>query len=197
MTAPLRSVLAVGVLGCAIGWAGPAAASDIALNQGAFGTGYNLAIHDLAALLAFIAIGVWSAMLGGSLVWQLPVIALGGVALASLVAEAGVVLPYAQQGLLAAPLLIGILVMIGVRIPLLTPPLIVALVAVFEGFPVGAITRGSHVWPWLGYDTAALLAMAGGLGLAGLVAVLPARLGLRALGAAIALASALMLLDKV
>ena len=193
----LRSVSVPIALAGVLLAAAPVLAGDIGLTSGAFGSGYALPLGGLAALLGFAAIGLWSGALGGGAVWQLPAIALASALIASLIAETGVTLPYAEHGLMVAVVAIGAMVALGLSLPLLTPPVVVALAAAFEGWPLAAAVRGPHLWPWAGFGVAALLAMAGGLGLAVLVSRGPGGLGVRALGVAAAATGVLMLLDRL
>lgn len=184
------------MLGAALA-AGPARAGDIGLASGAFGAGYALPLSGLAALLGFVAIGLWSGALGGGAVWQLPAIALAAGLVGGLIAESGVTLPFGTQGLMVALIAIGAMIALGLRLPVLTPPVVVAVAAALEGWPLAAAVRGPHLWPWAGYGAAASLAMTSGLGLAVMVSRGPSGLGPRALGVGLGVIGALMLLDKV
>jgi len=175
----------------------PATAADVVLTGGAFGAGYGPPLHSLAALLGFVAIGLWSGLLGGGTVWQFPALAIAAALGASYAFESGFALPYAQQGLMAVPVVIGVMIVLGLRLPLLSPPVVVVLAGVFEGHALVAVAGSPHLVPWAGFGAAALLATAGGLGLAVIVSSAPLALGVRALGAGAVAAGVLMLLDKL
>ena len=148
-------------------------------------------------MLGFLGIGLWSCRLGGGTVWQFPAIAIAMALGGSFAFENGVTLPYAQQGLMVVPIVVGVMIVLGLRLPLLSPPVLVAVAGVFLGHPLAHAVSGPHLWPWLGFGAAALLAMAAGLGLGLLVSHSPAGLGARTLGAGVAAMGALMLLDKL
>ncbi len=174
---------------------GTARAHDLILTGGDFGTGYTLPLSSLTGLLGFLAIGLWSAQLGGAAVWQLPVIALGSAVFGELIGEVGVIVPHTEQALMAALVVIGALMVLGLRLPLVNPWGVVALIALFEGYPLAeAMHHGSQMGCWVGYGAGALLAMAGGLGFVVMVAN---PIGVRIFGVAIAMGGVAMLLDKI
>ncbi len=191
--AAVAVVAAIAALSLTVGTG--ASAHDLALTGGEFATGYTLPLSSLAALLGFVGIGLWSGQLGGNAVWQLPAVALAVSVPASLIGEAGVIVPHTGEGLMVALVAIGVLMVLAVRLPLLSPWGVVALVAVFEGYPLaGALPHGSPLPAWVGYGAAALLAMAGGLGLA---VMMPALIRFRVFGIGLAAAGVAMLLDKI
>ncbi|MEI6986567.1 MAG: HupE/UreJ family protein [Rhodospirillaceae bacterium] len=175
---------------------GSAWAGDLSINSGAFGSGYALPLSTLAALLGFIAIGLLAGLTAGSAPWQLPTIAIGVALTACLAGEAGIALPYVHQGLMAALAVLGTVILLGIRLPLLTPGVLTALTAVFEGFPLAHAAHGPHLWSWLGYAVAAMLAMASGIGLTMMVCT-PKSFGPRMLGGGIAVVGVLMLLNRL
>jgi urease accessory protein len=194
---PLRrpAALAVIVVLAVVAGAGAVAAHDLILTGGDFGNGYTVPLSSLAKLLGFVAIGLWSGQLGGRAVWQLPAVALASAAFAGVISEAGVVVPHTDQVLMAALVVVGILMVLATRLPLFSPWAVVAVVALFEGYPLAeTMYHGPNLGSWAGYGTAALLAMAGGLGLG---MMMPAPIAFRVFGIGIAAAGIAMLLDKI
>lgn len=175
----------------------PAGAGDLSLSANAFGSGYTLPLGNLAALLAFIGIGLWSGALGGGAVWQLPIIALAGALGGSLIAEGGIALPYADKALLLVPAVIGGMVALGVSLPLLSPSVIAAVAGAVEGWPLASAIHGPHVLPWTGFAAGALVAIAAGIGMVSMVVRWPIGLGVRALGTAISATAILLLLERL
>lgn len=178
-------------------WSVPALAGDIALDGGAFGAGFTLPLLHLAALLGFAGIGLWSGLLGGETVWQFPAVALFGAFAGCLIGEAGVALPFADLAPMAGLMVVGVSIVLGLQFPLLSPGVLTLVLAIYLGLPLAHAVRGAHLWYWLGFGSAALLAVAGGLGLAVVVGRAPLALGVRTLGAAVAATGLLMFLDRI
>ena len=176
---------------------GPALAGDIALDSGAFGTGYALPLLHLAWLLGFAGIGLWSGLLGGETVWQFPLIALVGAFGGCLLGEAGIALPYADQAPMIGLVVAGVSILLGLQLPILTPGVLALALAVYLGLPLARAMHGPHLWYWLGYGAAALLATLSGLGLAVMVSRAPLAIGVRLLGAGLAATGILMVLDRL
>ncbi|MEI6557030.1 MAG: HupE/UreJ family protein [Rhodospirillaceae bacterium] len=179
------------------GWSLPALAGDVALGSGAFGTGFGLPLLHLAALLGFAGIGLWSGLLGGETVWQFPAIALFGAFAGCLIGEAGVTLPFAELAPMVGLVVIGGSIVLGLNFPLLSPAVLVLVLALYLGLPLAHALRGPHLWYWLGYGSGALLAVSGGLGHAVVVGRAPLALGVRTLGAGLAATGILMVLDHI
>ena len=189
------SAVIVLVLLAVLAGSNPAGAHDLNLTGGTFGTGYTLPLSSLSGLLGFLTIGLWAGQARSQTTWHLPIVALLGAGFASLLNQAGVVIPHTEQGLMVALATIGTLMVLGIRLPLLSPLSVAALVGMFEGYPLtGAMGHRIDVGSWVGFGSAATLAMAGGLGLA---LVLPNLIAFRLFGAGIALAGVAMLLDKI
>ncbi len=173
-----------------------ALARDLILTGGEFGVGYTLPLSSLAGLLGFFAVGLWAGQTGrGAIVWQWPAVALAGAVFASVISQAGVIIPHTEQGLMVALGVVGGLMVFGNRLPWLNPLAVVALVGLFEGYPlVGAMHHSLDIGSWVGFSVAALLAMAGGLGVA---LMMPSLFGFRLFGAGIAISGIAMLFDKI
>ena len=173
----------------------PAGAHDLNLAGGTFGTGYTLPLSSLSGLLGFLTIGLWAGQARSQTTWHLPMTALLGAGFASLLNQAGVVIPHTEQGLMVALAAVGTLMVLGIRLPVLNPLGVAALIGMFEGYPLTETMRhGVDVGSWVGFGSAATLAMTGGLGIA---LVLPNLIAFRLFGAGIALAGVAMLFDKI
>ncbi len=179
------------------GSAMPAAAGDIALGGGAFGTGFTLPLLRLSWLLCFAGIGLWSGLLGGETVWQFPAIAISGALAGCLIGEAGFALPFADLASVAGLVIIGLSIMFGLQLPVLSPGALTLILSLYLGAPLAQSVHGAHLWYWLGYGSAALLAVSGGLGLAVMVGRAPLALGVRTLGAGLAATGILIFLDRI
>ncbi len=193
-SAALRGFVAALAL---VGWTLPALARDIALDSGAFGLGFGLPLFHLTGLLAFIAIGLWSGLLGGGTVWQFPALTLLGALAGCLIGGAGVALPFSDLGPVAGLVVVGVSIALGLQFPIISPGVVVMVLALYLGFPLAQMVRGAHLWYWLGFGSAALLGISGGLGLAVMLGRMPMALGVRTVGAALAATGVFVWLDRI
>lgn len=140
-------------------------------------------------MLAMVAVGIWGAFLGRPLVIVLPILfpllmAVGGAA-----ALAGVPVPPAETGIAVSLIVLGLVIALSVRAPILPACAVVAVFAFFHGYAHG--TELPLAASPLGY-TMGFVAATGLLHLAGITLGLlhahrTGRWTLRAAGAAIAL----------
>jgi urease accessory protein len=97
--------------------------------------------HPLGGLdhiLAMVAVGLWSAQLGGSALWRLPSVFVAMMAIGGAIGLTGVTLPMAEPVVLLSSLAIGLLVVIARRLPLGISSSLVALFALCHGVVHGA-----------------------------------------------------------
>jgi len=194
----LVSAFAVLVALTLVFWAGTAAAAS-PLNEGVFGDGYNRVLHVVVHLLGFLVIGMLAQVQETRGTWELPVVAVLGAVVAGVVASANVELPYAKEGLPGSLILIGLLVTIRARGPMVGAIVVVAVAAVFHGYPNGVElgTDLSAATFWGGYALSALLVAAAGIGLAHMATALVGRALVQVFGAVIAAAGVVFLLDEL
>jgi urease accessory protein len=127
--------------------------------------GFAHPFGGLDHMLAMIAVGLWSALAGGSARWAWPAafVALmaGGYALGT----SGAPLPWVDHAVLASVVALGLLVALAVRLPTAVGAFVVGLFALFHGHAHGAEAPLGD--PWL-YALGVLLATATlhGVGLA-------------------------------
>lgn len=103
-----------------------------------FGSGFSHPWGGIDHLLAMVAVGFWAVQHGERALWLYPgtfvlVMACGGVA-----GTMGVLLPFAEPGIVLSVMLLGVLVAAAVRLPLIVGALVVGLFAVFHGHAHGA-----------------------------------------------------------
>lgn len=159
---------------------------------GGFATGF---LHPLAGVdhvLAMLAVGMWGAQLGPPALWALPVafplvMALGGVA-----GILALPLPSVELGITASVIVLGAMIALDRRPPLVVAGLLVAFFAIFHGYAHG-LELPSQAGA-VAYSAGFVLAT-GTIHLAGIAIGLVTKLphGLRVLrlgGSAIALAGA-------
>lgn len=89
-------------------------------------------------LLAMIAVGAWSAQLGGRARYALPLTFVSIMAVGAALAVNGVALPSVEAGIAASLLALGLLVAFAARLPLAAGMALVAAFALFHGHAHGA-----------------------------------------------------------
>ncbi len=138
-------------------------------------------------LLAMVAVGLWSAQIGGRARWLLPLTFVATMAVGGLLGIAGAGLPLVETGIAASIIVLGLAVLFGARLPLAASAAGVALFALFHGFGHGAEMPldANGMTYGLGFVTATALLHLAGLALATALRRTPL---LRPLGGAIALA---------
>lgn len=156
--------------------------------------GFLHPLTGLDHLAAMVAVGLWSATIGGRALLALPAafvaLLIGGAVLGA----AGLELPAAETVITASVIVLGLAVALGVRPPLLPSAAIVALFGLFHGYAHGAEMPaiGSPLGYGLGFVAASALLHLGGIGLGlglGRLAWGPAA---RAAGAAVAVFGVLL-----
>jgi urease accessory protein len=89
-------------------------------------------------LLAMVAVGIWAAQLGGRARWSVPATFIGVMALGGALGANGIALPFVEQGILASVFILGLLIVMAVRMPMVASAAIVATFALFHGAAHGA-----------------------------------------------------------
>jgi urease accessory protein len=144
---------------------------------------------------AMVAVGLWGAVLGSPAMWVLPiafplVMAFGGV-----LGIAAVPIPRVEVGIAVSAIMLGLLVALAVRAPLMVAIAVVSAFAIFHGHAHGAeLPRGADAIAFsAGFVAATGLLHVCGIGL-GLAARWRAgRLAVRLVGVGIAGAGAIFL----
>jgi urease accessory protein len=117
-------------------------------------------------LLAMIAVGLWAAAVAPRRVWLLPPAFMAVMGLGGWLGAAGIPLAYAETGIAASVVLLGLLVAGKVRLSQFTAVALVGLFALFHGHAHGA-EIGPGVEPWA--YASDFLAATGLLHLAGVI----------------------------
>ncbi|NJN38404.1 MAG: HupE/UreJ family protein [Acaryochloridaceae cyanobacterium CSU_3_4] len=128
-------------------------------------------IGGLDHILAMLAVGLWAAQLGGVAIWLIPLSFVGIMALGGVLGILGAPLPFVEQGIVASDLILGGLVLMATRLPLITSVAIVGILAIFHGYAHG--TEMPQDAQALSYAAGFMVATAGlhlsGLGVATLI----------------------------
>jgi urease accessory protein len=166
---------------------------------GGFLGGFAHPLFGLDHVVAMIAVGLWGAFLGAPAIWLLPiafplVMAFGGV-----IAILGVPVPGVEIGIALSAIVLGGMIALAARPPLVGAALIVAAFAIFHGHAHGAeLPPGTDAVAFsVGFVMATGLLHLTGIAF-GLLTRWPAgRVGVRATGVAIALVGAVFLSKAV
>ena len=162
---------------------------------GGFANGFAHPLHGLDHILAMLAVGLWAAQLGGRAKWLVPASFVGVMALGGALGRAGVGLPFAEQGIAASVLILGVFIAAAVRLPLAASMGIVGLFALCHGHAHGAempVNAAGAVYA-LGFTAATALLHGCGIGLGMLMQHAAKAEWLRAGGVAISAAGVLLL----
>ena len=93
-------------------------------------------VHPLLGfdhLLAMVAVGLWAAQLGGRALWLVPGSFLAMVVAGGAAGFAGVPVPFAEQGVAASIVVLGLLIVMAARLPVWSGMAVVGAFALFHG----------------------------------------------------------------
>jgi urease accessory protein len=101
-------------------------------------------VSGLDHVLAMVAVGLWGAQLGAPAIWVLPIAFPMVMALGGMLGFLGVPLPGIEYGIAASGILLGAMVMLEIRPPLVVAALLVGVFAVFHGHAHGTELLPGH-----------------------------------------------------
>ncbi|MGB1776730.1 MAG: HupE/UreJ family protein [Synechococcus sp.] len=99
--------------------------------------GFLHPVTGLDHVVAMVAVGLWGAVLGAPALWLLPVAFPMVMAFGGLLGLLAVPLPGVETGIALSALVLGVLVMLQTRLPLVAASLLVGAFALFHGFAHG------------------------------------------------------------
>lgn len=111
---------------------------------GGFVSGLSHPVSGLDHVLAMVAVGLWGAQLGMPAIWILPVAFPMMMALGGMLGLMGAPLPGVELGIAVSAMVLGALVLGGVRLSLTAAVLVVAFFAVFHGHAHGTELQAGH-----------------------------------------------------
>ncbi|MGE5101745.1 MAG: HupE/UreJ family protein [Deltaproteobacteria bacterium] len=117
--------------------ASPAIAHEQQGQAADFVTGLLHPVSGLDHVLAMVAVGLWGAQLGAPAIWLLPVTFPLMMAFGGFLGLVGVPLPGVEIGIATSAILLGTMVALQARPPLVLAALLVAFFAVFHGHAHG------------------------------------------------------------
>ena len=116
----------------------PAAQAHVAAGgAGSVMAGLLHPVTGLDHVVAMVAVGLWGAVLGMPAVWLLPVAFPMVMAFGGLAGMVGLPLPGVETGSALSALVLGVMVMLQQRLPLLVAAGLVGLFALFHGYAHG------------------------------------------------------------
>jgi len=160
-----------------------------------FAHGFGHPLLGLDHLLAMIAVGLWAAQIGGRALWAVPLTFVSMMTLGGALGITGVPMPFVEQGIATSVLLLGLLIALAVRLPLVFSVPLVALFAICHGHAHGAEMpeNASGLAYAAGFVIATAILHGIGIGLGMLIQRTTAAPLIRFAGAAIAVAGVYLL----
>jgi urease accessory protein len=163
--------------------------------SGGFIGGFAHPLFGADHVVAMVAVGLWGAFLGAPAIWLLPIVFPLVMALGGVIGILGVPLPGVETGIAVSAIVLGLMVALAAKPPLLVAAAIVGAFAIFHGHAHGAeLPPGVDAVAYsIGFVVATGLLHLSGVAF-GLLARWPAgRIAVRAAGGAIALAGVVFL----
>ncbi|MDC7784460.1 HupE/UreJ family protein [Rhodoplanes sp. TEM] len=132
-----------------------------------FGDGFVHPLLGLDHLAAMLAVGLWSATLGGAALLAVPAAFVGLLMIGAVLGAAGVPLPAVEPAITASVVVLGLLVALSVRLPLVPAALLVGAFGLVHGYAHGAEmpAAAAPLAYGLGFVAATALLHAVGIGL--------------------------------
>jgi urease accessory protein len=103
-----------------------------------FFSGLKHPVSGLDHIVAMVSVGLWGAQLGRPAIWVLPVTFPLVMAFGGFLGLAGVHLPGDEIGIAASAILLGAVVLLEARPPLVFAAVLVGIFAIFHGYAHGA-----------------------------------------------------------
>jgi urease accessory protein len=146
-------------------------------------------------VVAMVAVGLWGAFLGPPAIWLLPVVFPLVMALGGVLGILGVPIPGVEIGIALSAIVLGLMVALAARPPLVIAAVLVGVFAIFHGYAHGAeLPPGADAVAYsLGFVVATGLLHLTGIAFGLLVRWPAGKIAVRAAGAAIAVSGAVFL----
>ncbi|MFL9825013.1 HupE/UreJ family protein [Rhodoplanes sp. SY1] len=132
-----------------------------------FADGFLHPLFGIDHLAAMLAVGLWSATLGGAALLAVPAAFVAVLVVGAVLGATGVPLPAVEPAITASVIVLGLLVALAVRLPLAPAALLVGAFGLVHGYAHGAEmpAAASPLAYGLGFVTATVLLHAAGIGL--------------------------------
>jgi urease accessory protein len=119
-------------------------------------TGFTVidgALHPLNGadhLAAMIAVGLWAALAGGRRIWVWPLAFVSMMLVGGFIGHAGIAMPTVEPMIATSVIALGLLVGLGILMPVVPGAVLIGMFALFHGHAHGAEAPAAG---WLGYAT--------------------------------------------
>ena len=117
--------------------AAPALAHEAGGIAGGFISGFLHPLFGWDHVAAMVAVGLWGAFLGRPAIWLLPVVFPLVMAAGGMLGVLGVPVPWVEVGIAGSALVLGVMVLLAVRPPLVVAAVLVGAFAIFHGHAHG------------------------------------------------------------
>jgi urease accessory protein len=167
--------------------------------HGGLAGGFAHPFSGIDHILAMIAVGLLAAQIGGRAMWLLPLTFVTLMTGGGLLNLAGLTVPWVEQGIMASVLVLGLMIAIAARMPIVMPLFLIGLFAIFHGYAHVAEMRtgASPAGYALGFIAATTMLHAVGIGLALAARQLGSRQIVRYAGVAIAVCGLLLFMGLI
>ena len=141
-------------------------------------------------MLAMVAVGLWAGLNGGRALWAWPVAFVGLMIVGGTLGAAELPLPWVEPGILTSVVVLGLLVVMALRLPVVAGALLVGVFALLHGHAHGSeihleMDAATHA---LGFVAATAILHAVGVAIAYAASGTYGRLAVRGAGALVAAA---------
>lgn len=89
-------------------------------------------------VLAMFAVGLWAAQSGGRALWAVPSAFVMMMVFGAFLAIEGINVPFIEEGILASVVVLGAMIAMGIKLPVVISAAIVGVFAIFHGHAHGA-----------------------------------------------------------
>jgi urease accessory protein len=107
-------------------------------SESGFLNGFFHPISGLDHILAMLAVGIWAVQMGGKAKWIIPITFVGIMSVGGILGMNSINLPFAEVGILVSVIVLGVLILAGVRLPVLVSSVLVGVFALCHGHAHGA-----------------------------------------------------------
>ena len=105
--------------------------------QSGFSNGFFHPLSGLDHILAMLAVGIWAAQMGGKAKWIIPITFVGIMSVGGMLGMNNISLPFAEIGILVSVIVLGVLILAGIRLPILVSSILVGVFALCHGHTHG------------------------------------------------------------
>lgn len=117
--------------------ASPAFAHESNLISDGFISGFTHPIFGWDHVVAMVAVGLWGAILGAPAIWALPIAFPLVMSFGAAWGILGATIPFVETGIALSGVVLGLLVALMIKAPMIFAAMVVTLFAVFHGYAHG------------------------------------------------------------